>query len=234
MTSDFNVKVNINLFQKFVRCSGFLPKVAQDLGGFTVFMMTPGYQLLTGARDQPMCDFIAGKDNANELAKALAATRYYLPKTVDEMLKMLRGAVKLLGAMSDGKKNLALIGYRRAHELARKHERALTRGHNSKGDAFLTKELYRVNYILQDMYEKIVQSIKQSTAANAKVMVVSQEWLIGVDRELTNLFNGFHWQKYSIGAPPPLLELFKSPNRAYYSNDDSIVATRQAPKAGGK
>ena len=75
MTSDFNVKVNINLFQKFVRCSGFLPKVAQDLGGFTVFMMTPGYQLLTGAMDQPMCNFIAGRDNANKLAEALASTQ---------------------------------------------------------------------------------------------------------------------------------------------------------------
>ena len=77
ITKNFNVTININLFQKFVCSIGFQPRVPQDLGGFTVFMMTPGYQLLTGAMDQPMCNFIAGRDNANKLAEALASTQLH-------------------------------------------------------------------------------------------------------------------------------------------------------------
>ena len=72
ITKKFNVIVNIDLFQKFACCIGFQPRVPQDLGGFTVFMMTPDYQLL--------------KDNADELEKSLASTQYYLPKTVEKML----------------------------------------------------------------------------------------------------------------------------------------------------
>ena len=136
--------------------------------------------------------------------------------------------------MSDGRQNLTSTGYRKARKLASDHKRDLSRGHESEREAFLTKVLYKVDYILQDMYKKIKRSIKRSTDANAKTMIISKEWLIATYRHLCKFFKGFFWQSYTIGTPPLLLALLGSPNRTGYSNNDIVVTTHRVPKAGGR
>ena len=147
---------------------------------------------------------------------------------------MLQGVENLLWSMLDGKQNLTSTGYKKARALAMEFKRALCRGHQSEEDAFVTKVLYQVNYIHQDMYNKIKQSITRSMDAYENTMVFSEEWPIARDRHLRKLFGNFVWQKCTIRTPPPLLALLESPNRSGYNNYNSVVSTYQAPKRGAR
>ena len=88
------------------------------------------------------------------------------------MKQMFLGTSKFLWALLDEKQNLVFSGYRKAHKLIRKNKYAVNAGYRAHRDSFLTKILYQVNFINQNMYKKIKQVINSTLRANANTMII--------------------------------------------------------------